>query len=123
MCESAGGGEPRPARVANVNAAAAALRNWAMNLHKELDGTGVQAAHIGIDSSIGVSVIPGVEAARPEQITPLYWDLHTTRRDEAELVFRLDAKGFPASDPRRRIRSRPQTTRPAPRGFRRSARY
>ncbi|WP_330285509.1 SDR family NAD(P)-dependent oxidoreductase [Streptomyces sp. NBC_00576] len=84
-------------RVANVNAAAAALRNWAMNLHKELAdaGTGVQAAHVGIDSSIGVSVIPGVEAARPEQITPLYWDLHTTKRDEAELVFRLDADGFP----------------------------
>ncbi|MEU4489067.1 SDR family NAD(P)-dependent oxidoreductase [Streptomyces purpurascens] len=78
-------------RVANVNAAAAALRNWAMNLHKELAdaGTGVQAAHVGIDSSIGVSVIPGVEAARPEQITPLYWDLHTTRRDRAELVFKL----------------------------------
>ncbi|GHD29114.1 short-chain dehydrogenase [Streptomyces violarus] len=78
-------------RVANVNAAAAALRNWVMNLHKELAGagTGIQAAHVGIDSSIGVSVIPGVEAARPEQITPLYWDLHTTKRDQAELVFKL----------------------------------
>ncbi|MFJ8717261.1 SDR family NAD(P)-dependent oxidoreductase [Streptomyces violaceus] len=78
-------------RVANVNAAAAALRNWVMNLHKELAdaGTGIQAAHIGIDSSIGVSVIPGVEAARPEQITPLYWDLHTIKRDQAELVFKL----------------------------------
>ncbi|AXG81574.1 SDR family NAD(P)-dependent oxidoreductase [Streptomyces paludis] len=84
-------------RVANVNAAAAALRNWAMNLHKELadDGSGIQAAHVGIDSSIGVSVLPGVEAAKPEQISPLYWDLHTTKRNEAELVFRLDADGFP----------------------------
>ena len=84
-------------RVANVNAAAAALRNWVMNLHKELAdaGTGVQAAHVGIDSSIGVSVIPGIEAAKPEQITPLYWDLHTTKRDQAELVFRLGADGFP----------------------------
>jgi hypothetical protein len=82
-------------RVANVNAAAAALRNWAMNLHKELVGTGIQAAHVGIDSSIGVSVLPGVEAARPEQISPMYWELHTTKRDEAELVFKLDAKGFP----------------------------
>ncbi|SDM32087.1 short chain dehydrogenase [Streptomyces sp. cf386] len=78
-------------RVANVNAAAAALRNWAMNLHKELAdaGTGIQAAHVGIDASIGVSVIPGLEAARPEQISPLYWELHTTKRDEAELVFKL----------------------------------
>ncbi|MEV4364895.1 SDR family NAD(P)-dependent oxidoreductase [Nonomuraea sp. NPDC049625] len=77
-------------RVANVNAAAAALRNWAMNLHKELAdaGTGIQAAHVGIDASVGVSILPGVEAVQPEQITPLYWDLHTTKRDEAELVFR-----------------------------------
>ncbi|WP_329370959.1 SDR family NAD(P)-dependent oxidoreductase [Streptomyces sp. NBC_01483] len=82
-------------RVANVNAAAAALRNWAMNLHKELAGTGIQAAHIGIDASIGVSVIPGVEAVRPEQITPLHWDLHTTKRDHAELVFRVGDKGVP----------------------------
>ncbi|MFI9832833.1 SDR family NAD(P)-dependent oxidoreductase [Streptomyces sp. NPDC051913] len=84
-------------RVANVNAAAAALRNWVMNLHKELAdaGTGIQAAHIGIDTAIGVSVIPGIEPAQPEQITPLYWDLHTTKRDEAELVFKLDENGFP----------------------------
>ncbi|MER6085930.1 SDR family NAD(P)-dependent oxidoreductase [Streptomyces sp. NPDC001833] len=82
-------------RVANVNAAAAALRNWAMNLHKELAGTGIQAAHIGIDASIGVSVLPGVEAARPEQISPMYWELHTTKRDEDELVFKLGTEGFP----------------------------
>ncbi|MEU9954811.1 SDR family NAD(P)-dependent oxidoreductase [Streptomyces sp. NPDC050982] len=82
-------------RVANVNAAAAALRNWAMNLHKELADTGIQAAHVGIDASIGVSVLPDVEAARPEQISPMYWELHTTRRDEDELVFKLDTEGFP----------------------------
>ena len=78
-------------RVANVNAAAAALRNWAMNLHKELADadTGIQAAHVGIDASIGVSVIPSLEAAKPEQISPLYWELHTTKRDQAELVFKL----------------------------------
>jgi short-subunit dehydrogenase len=76
-------------RVANVNAAGAALRNWAMNLHTELAGSGIQSAHVGIDASIGVSVIPGLEAARPEQISPLYWELHTTHRDEAERVFRL----------------------------------
>lgn len=82
-------------RVANVNAAAAALRNWAVNLHGELADSGVQSAHVGIDASIGVSVLPGVEAARPEQIASLYWDLHTSKRDQAELVFRLGAKGFP----------------------------
>jgi hypothetical protein len=42
-----------------------------------------------------VSVIPGVEAARPEQIAPLYWELHTTKRDRSELVFKLDDDGFP----------------------------
>ncbi|MFF3373985.1 SDR family NAD(P)-dependent oxidoreductase [Streptomyces sp. NPDC002680] len=84
-------------RVANVNAAAAALRNWVMNLHKELAdaGTGVQAAHVGIDAAIGVSVIPGVDPVQPEQLTPMYWDLHTTRRDEAELVFRVGDQGVP----------------------------
>ncbi|WP_406322755.1 SDR family NAD(P)-dependent oxidoreductase [Streptomyces sp. NBC_01637] len=84
----AGSIDPVPA-VANVNAAAAALRNWAINLHKELDGTGIQAAHVGIDVSIGMSVVPGFPTAKPEQISPVYWDLHTTKRDQAELVFSL----------------------------------
>ncbi|MFD0033165.1 SDR family NAD(P)-dependent oxidoreductase [Streptomyces sp. NPDC055059] len=82
----AGSIDPVP-QVANVNAAAAALRNWAINLHKELDGTGVQAAHVGIDVSIGMSVVPGFPTAEPEEISPVYWELHTTRRDQAELVF------------------------------------
>ncbi|MGW4939603.1 SDR family NAD(P)-dependent oxidoreductase, partial [Streptomyces sp. NPDC004096] len=67
------------------------LRNWAKNLHKELADadTGIQAAHIGIDVSIGTAVIPGLPTAQPEQIVPLYWELHTTKRDQAELVFKL----------------------------------
>ena len=82
----AGSIEPVP-QVGNVNAAAAALRNWAINLHKELEGTGVQAAHVGIDVSIGMSVIPGFPTAQPEEIAPVYWDLHTKKRDQAEIVF------------------------------------
>lgn len=82
-------------RVANVNAAAAALRNWAVNLHGELAEVGIQAAHVGIDASIGVSVIPGLATARPEEISPHYWELHADKRDQAEFVFRLGAKGFP----------------------------
>jgi len=85
---------PSP-RVANVNAAAAALRNWAINLHGELAEAGIQAAHVGIAASIGVSVIPGLQAARPEEISPLYWELHTSKRDQAELVFHLGSRGFP----------------------------
>ncbi|MDQ0578755.1 SDR family NAD(P)-dependent oxidoreductase [Streptomyces rishiriensis] len=82
----AGSIDPVP-QVGNVNAAAAALRNWAINLHKELEGTGIQAAHIGIDVSIGMSVIPDFPTAQPEEISPVYWDLHTTKRGQAELVF------------------------------------
>ncbi|ULR55651.1 SDR family NAD(P)-dependent oxidoreductase [Streptomyces deccanensis] len=84
----AGSIDPVP-QVGNVNAAAAALRNWAVNLHKELDGTGVQAAHVGIDVSIGTPAVPGFPTAQPEEISPVYWDLHTTKRDQAELVFSL----------------------------------
>lgn len=84
----AGSIDPVP-QVGNVNAAAAALRNWAINLHKELADSGVQAAHVGIDVSIGTSVIPGFPTAQPEEISPVYWELHTTHRDEAERVFSL----------------------------------
>lgn len=82
----AGSVDPVP-QVANVNAAAAALRNWVINLHRELEGTGVQAAHVAIDVSIGTPAFPGFPAAKPEEISPVYWELHTTRRDQAELVF------------------------------------
>jgi len=83
----AGSIDPVP-EVGNVNAAAAALRNWAINLHKELAGTGVQAAHVGIDVSIGTAVIESAaEVAPPEAISPVYWELHTTHRDQAERVF------------------------------------
>ncbi|MET8082132.1 SDR family NAD(P)-dependent oxidoreductase [Streptomyces sp. NPDC005303] len=84
----AGSIDPVP-QVGNINAAAAALRNWAINLHKELDGTGIQSAHIGIDVSIGTPAVPGFPTAQPEEISPVYWDLHTTKRDQAELVFCL----------------------------------
>ncbi|MFG2366879.1 short-chain dehydrogenase, partial [Streptomyces mirabilis] len=83
----AGSLDPVPV-VGNVNAAAAALRNWAVNLHKELDGTGIQAAHVGIDVSIAVALIPGQPVIQPEDISPVYWELHTTKRDQAELVFK-----------------------------------
>ncbi len=82
----AGSIHPVP-QIANVNAAAAALRNWVVNLHEELDGTGVQAAHVGINVSIGTPAIPGFPTAQPEEISPVYWDLHTTKRDQAELVY------------------------------------
>ena len=39
--------------LGNVNAAAAALRNWVLNLNKELSGTGVYAGHVAISVWIG----------------------------------------------------------------------
>lgn len=82
----AGSLDPVPA-VGNVNAAAAALRNWVVNLHKELADSGIQAAHVAIDVTLGVTpVIPGFPTAKPEEVAPVYWELHTNR-DEAERVF------------------------------------
>ena len=84
----AGSLDPLP-MVGNVNAAAAALRNWVVNLHKELDGTGIQAAHVAIDVALGGSSIdPALKAAKPEAVSSIYWEMHTTRRDEAEIVYR-----------------------------------
>ncbi|MPY48834.1 SDR family NAD(P)-dependent oxidoreductase [Streptomyces acidicola] len=75
-------------KAANVSTAAAALRNWAVNLHKELAGTGVQAAHVALDVTIGTSTFYGQPKATADQLSPLYWELHTTDRDKAERIFR-----------------------------------
>ncbi|MET9460774.1 SDR family NAD(P)-dependent oxidoreductase [Streptomyces canus] len=84
----AGSLDPLP-MVGNVNAAAAALRNWVVNLHKELDGTGIQAAHVAIDVALdGSSIDPNLKAAAPEAVSSVYWELHTTKRDRAEIVYR-----------------------------------
>jgi NADP-dependent 3-hydroxy acid dehydrogenase YdfG len=72
--------------VGNVNAAAAALRNWAINLGKELAGTGVYAAHVGIDVSINKAARPGFPAAPAEDIAAAYWELHSAR-EVGEFVF------------------------------------
>lgn len=82
-----GGGSVNPVpMLGNVNAAAAALRNWVINLNKELAGSGVYAAHVAINVWIGGGGPEGFPTATPEQIAPLYWDLHETR-DQPEAVF------------------------------------
>ncbi|MET9090044.1 SDR family NAD(P)-dependent oxidoreductase [Streptomyces sp. NPDC004237] len=75
-------------KAVNVGTAAAALRNWAINLHKELAGTGIQAAHVALDVTIDTPTFYGQPKAPADQISPLYWDLHATYRDKAEFVFR-----------------------------------
>jgi NAD(P)-dependent dehydrogenase (short-subunit alcohol dehydrogenase family) len=81
----AGSVDPIP-MLGNVNPAQAALRNWTLNLHKELAGTGIQAAHVAIGVWVGDSGPEGAPTAPAEQIAPLYWDLHENR-DRSEAVF------------------------------------
>ncbi|MFJ4835769.1 SDR family NAD(P)-dependent oxidoreductase [Streptomyces sp. NPDC088747] len=82
-----GGGSVDPIpMLGNVNAAAAALRNWVINLNKELTGSGVYAGHVAIGVWIGDGGPEGIPTAAPEQIAPLYWELHEAR-DRAEAVF------------------------------------
>ncbi|WP_318216474.1 hypothetical protein [Streptomyces sp. SCL15-6] len=82
-----GGGSVDPIpMLGNVNAAAAALRNWVINLNKELAGSGVYAGHVAIGVWIGDGGPEGIPSATPEQIAPLHWELHEAR-DRAEAVF------------------------------------
>ncbi|MET8082155.1 SDR family NAD(P)-dependent oxidoreductase [Streptomyces sp. NPDC005303] len=75
-------------KAANVSTASAALRNWAINLRKELAGTGIQAAHVALDVTIAAPTFYGQPKATADQISPVYWDLHATDRDKAEFIFR-----------------------------------
>ncbi|GAA3839676.1 SDR family NAD(P)-dependent oxidoreductase [Streptomyces phyllanthi] len=82
-----GGGSVDPVpMLGNVNAAGAALRNWVINLDKELAGSGVHAAHVAINVWIGGGGPEGFPTATSDEIAPLYWDLHENR-DRSEAVF------------------------------------
>ncbi|GAB2893098.1 SDR family NAD(P)-dependent oxidoreductase [Streptomyces mayteni] len=84
---TSGGGSVDPIpMLGNINPAGAALRNWVINLDKELADTDIHAAHVAIGVWIGDEGPEGVPTATPEQIAPLYWELHE-RRDRAEAVF------------------------------------
>lgn len=76
----AGSVNPHPA-MGTINAAAAALRNWVLNLHQVAAERGVYAAHVAI-AWIG----SGPEAAEAGAIAKAYWDLYTAR-DQAELLY------------------------------------
>jgi hypothetical protein len=60
-----------------------------INLHKELAGTGIQAAHVAIDVSVNTPAFPGAPTAPAEEIARVYWELHTQRED-AERIFTTD---------------------------------
>ncbi|WP_203599840.1 hypothetical protein [Streptomyces sp. SID10853] len=57
-----------------------------LTLNKELADSGVFAAHIAINVWIGEGGPAGIPTATPEQIAPLYWELHEGR-ERAEVVF------------------------------------
>lgn len=64
----AGSVDPVP-QIGNVNAAAAALRNWTVNLHKGLSGTEIYAPYMAINVSIDVPALPGFPTA-PQTTSP-----------------------------------------------------
>ncbi|PPG50428.1 MULTISPECIES: SDR family NAD(P)-dependent oxidoreductase [unclassified Rathayibacter] len=78
-----GGGSVAPhAALANINIAAAGLRNWVLNLHSALEPRGVYAAHVAITALID----GGHPDAAAEVIARSYLDLHRSR-DRAELHY------------------------------------
>ncbi|MFE3618032.1 SDR family NAD(P)-dependent oxidoreductase, partial [Streptomyces anulatus] len=81
----AGSVDPTP-MLGDINTAGAALRSWVLNLHKELEPEGVQAAHVAIGAWIGDRAPEGTPSASADQISPLYWDLYV-QRDQAEKIF------------------------------------
>ena len=82
-----GGGSISPVpMMGNINAASAALRNWALNLNGALADSGVHAAYVAINLLID----SGPEKASAAAIAPLYWTAHQTR-DTAEYLYALDA--------------------------------
>ncbi|MDG3015315.1 SDR family NAD(P)-dependent oxidoreductase [Speluncibacter jeojiensis] len=81
----AGSVDPTP-MLGDINTAGAALRSWVLNLHKEIEPEGIQAAHVAIGAWIGDRAPEGTPSATADQISPLYWDLHV-QRDQAEKIF------------------------------------
>jgi NADP-dependent 3-hydroxy acid dehydrogenase YdfG len=75
-----GGGSRRPVPYfGNVTAAAAALRNWSLNLGSVMSDQGVHVAHVAIDVWIGESAPEGMPSLPADEIAARYWDLYTTR--------------------------------------------
>lgn len=81
----AGSVDPVP-MLGNVNAAGAALRNWVINLNKELAGSGVYSAHVALRVWIGEGGPEGIPSAAPDDVALLYWELYESR-DRAEVVY------------------------------------
>ena len=83
-----GGGSVNPVPfLANINIAAAGLRNWTLNLHNVMKEHGVHVTHVAISAWIG----GGHPDADADVIAKVYPELHASR-DQAELHYvALDA--------------------------------
>jgi NADP-dependent 3-hydroxy acid dehydrogenase YdfG len=82
-----GGGAITPyPTLSTVNAAQAALRNWALNLHGAVADQGVHVATVAINVLIGATAPPGVPHRSPDDIASVYWELHERRSDADALV-------------------------------------
>ncbi|MGW4122879.1 SDR family NAD(P)-dependent oxidoreductase [Nocardia sp. NPDC004711] len=81
-----GGGAISPyPQLATLNIAQAGLRNWALNLHNTLAGTGIYAATIAINLKIAATAPDGIPHLAPDEIAKSYWTLYT-ERERSELV-------------------------------------
>jgi NADP-dependent 3-hydroxy acid dehydrogenase YdfG len=72
--------------LGNVNAGAAALRNWAINLGQDLRAEGIHAAHVAIGVWIGDTAPEGFSSLTADEIAPRYWDLHQDRNTHEIVV-------------------------------------
>ncbi|WP_112134811.1 SDR family NAD(P)-dependent oxidoreductase [Glycomyces dulcitolivorans] len=82
-----GGGSIDPVPfLANINVAAAGLRNWTLNLHNELKAHGVYVAHLAITAWIGA----GHPDAEPDVIARNYIELYQTRTEPEHHHIALD---------------------------------
>ncbi|MEU6248194.1 SDR family NAD(P)-dependent oxidoreductase [Glycomyces sp. NPDC047010] len=82
-----GGGSITPVPfLANINIAAAGLRNWTLNLHNELKEQGVYVAHLAISAWIGA----GHPGAAPDVIARSYVELYHARTEPELHYIALD---------------------------------
>lgn len=85
VTNGAGAIDPVPF-LADINIAAAGLRNWTLNLHNELSAHGIYVAHVAISAWIG-SGNPDAEASA---IAAVYAELHETRTERERHYIALD---------------------------------
>jgi NAD(P)-dependent dehydrogenase (short-subunit alcohol dehydrogenase family) len=85
VTSGAGSGPIIAPQVASIQVATGGLRNFLLNLHAALDGTGVYAAHAAIAAFIG----QGGPSSQPDTIADAYWRLHTERTEPELLIYDL----------------------------------